>query len=240
MTASDRAPSRAGSVASVPGSRGIHSVDTVVVFAWGTEPDTRSLESIPAGSLVVAADSGAEQALALGLRVDVAVGDFDSITPAALATLERGGGRIERHSVAKDSTDLELALDAAVALGPRRILVVGGAGGRLDHLLGELLLLGAEAYAGVELDALLGRATIHVVRRQRLLTGRVGELVSLLALHGPAVGVVAEGFAYPLHGETLLPGSTRGISNVFAAREARVALETGVLLTVRPGTGPGA
>ena len=55
------------------------------------------------------------------------------------------------------------------------------------------------------------------------LSGRVGELVSLFALHGPAHGVVTDGLVYPLHGETLEPGSSRGVSNVFAATEARVA-----------------
>ena len=50
--------------------------------------------------------------------------------------------------------------------------------------------------------------------------GEPGELVSLLAVNGPAEGVTTEGLAYPLRGETLEPGSTRGVSNVFAA-EAR-------------------
>ena len=86
---------------------------------------------------------------------------------------------------------------------PRRILVVGGAGGRLDHLLGELSLLASDVYAGVELDAVLGRATVNVVRGQRSLVGRVGEVVSLLALHGQAVGVATEGLVYPLCGEML-------------------------------------
>jgi thiamine pyrophosphokinase len=99
----------------------------------------------------------------------------------------------------------------------------------------SLLLLGAEAYAGVEVDALLGAAAIHVVRGERLLVGTPGELVSLLALHGPAVGVVTEGLVYPLRGETLAAGSSRGVSNVFAAEEARISLERGVLLALRPG-----
>ena len=211
--------------------------DTVVVFAGGSKPRAGIVESVPRGALVVAADSGADHALALGVHVDLAVGDFDSISPTALEAVEQAGGRIERHPVAKDSTDLALALDAATALGPRRILVVGGGAGRLDHLLGELLLLGADAYAGVELDALLGPATFHVVRRERSLAGQVGELISLVALHGPAVGIVTKGLTYPLRGETLAPGSSRGISNLFAAREARVALESGVVLAVRPGDG---
>jgi thiamine pyrophosphokinase len=209
--------------------------DTVVVFAGGLKPGVRALASVPPGALVIAADRGAEYALAGGLRVEAAVGDFDSITAAGLEALERAGVRIERHPSAKDATDLELALDGALALWPRRILVVGGAGGRLDHLLGELSLLASDVYAGVELDAVLGRATVNVVRGQRLLVGRVGEVISLLALHGPAVGVETEGFVYPLRGERLAPGSSRGISNVFASEEARVSLESGVLLAVRPG-----
>lgn len=209
--------------------------DTVVVVAGGLKPGLRAFASIPPGALVIAADKGAEYALACGLHVEAAVGDFDSITPAGLEALERAGVRIERHPSAKDATDLELALDLAVALRPRRILVVGGAGGRLDHLLGELSLLASDVYAGVELDAVLGRATVNVVRGERLLFGRAGELISLLPLHGPAVGVVTEGLVYPLRGETLAPGSSRGISNVFAAEEARVSLESGVVLAVRPG-----
>ena len=73
---------------------------------------------------------------------------------------------------AKDATDLELALDAAIALAPARILVVGSDGGRLDHLLGSLLLLADERYAGAEVDALLGATRIAVVRGTRRLAGR--------------------------------------------------------------------
>ena len=209
--------------------------DTVVVFAGGSRPGARALASVPAGAPVIAADRGADHALAAGLQVEVAVGDFDSISPAGLEALERAGTRIERHPPTKDATDLELALAAAAALAPRRILVVGGADGRLDHLLGELSLLASDVVAEAEVDALLGRATINVVRRGRVLAGETGELISLLALHGPAAGVTTAGLVYALRGETLLPGSSRGISNLFAEPEARISLESGVLLVVRPG-----
>lgn len=205
------------------------------MFAGGAEPRGDAIALLPAGAAVVAADGGADHALALGLRVDVAVGDFDSISPAGLAALEQSGTRIERHHADKDATDLELALDAALALGPSRIVVVGGVEGRLDHLLGELLLLGAESYAGVEVDALLGAATVHVVHGERTLEGAPGETISLFALHGAAEGVVTDGLAYPLRGETLPAGTSRGTSNVFAGETARIAVERGVLVAVRPG-----
>lgn len=208
-------------------------LDAVVVFAAG--PDPAGVVSVPPGAVIVAADGGAEHALRLGLAVDVAVGDFDSISRSGLAALERAGVRVERHACVKDATDLELALDVAVGLRPRRILVVGSGSGRADHAFGQLLLLGSEAYRGVEIDAQVGRALIHVIRGERSLAGARGELISLFALHGPAVGVATEGLVYPLCGETLAPGSSRGVSNVFAAEEARVRLERGVLLAVRPG-----
>ena len=208
---------------------------TIVVITAG-EVERRVLERLPPGAPVVAADGGVDAALALGLEVAVAVGDFDSVTDDGLAAAESAGARVERHPAEKDETDLELALDAALELRADRIVVVGSAGGRLDHLLAGLLQLGAERYAGVEVDAFLGGASAHVVRGERVLAGVPGELISLLPLHGPATQVVTTGLAYPLRSETLEPGSSRGVSNVFAEPTARIAVGGGVLAAIRPGT----
>lgn len=203
----------------------------VVVVASGPGPDV----AVPPARTVVAADGGLLRARALGLAVDVVVGDLDSTTPESLAEAETAGARVVRHPQAKDATDLELALDEAVALDASRVLVVASAEGRLDHLLGSLLLLAAERYARLELDALVGDAHVHVVRAERRLAGSPGELLTLVPLAGAATGVTTEGLEYPLAGETLEPGTTRGVSNVFTATEARVALDSGVLLAIRPG-----
>ncbi len=191
--------------------------------------------SLPSGATVIAADGGAEQAHELGLAVDLVVGDLDSISRGDLRrSSSRGRGSSDIRS-RRTRADLELALDAALALRARSGSSSSAvAEGRLDHLLGELLLLAADAYAGVQVDAQLGAAAVHVVRGERTLPGEPGELVSLFAVHGPAIGVVTEGLVYPLRGETLAPGSTRGLSNVFTAAEARVSVERGVLLAVRP------
>ena len=209
--------------------------ETVVVVAGGGPAGVAP--ALPRGATVIAADGGVDLALELGLPIDLVVGDFDSASPAGLAAAEASGARIVRHPAEKDATDLELALDEAAALGPRRLVVVGVEGGRLDHLLAGVLLLAAERYSRFEIDAFLGSAQAHVIRGERSLEGEAGELVSLLALHGPAEGVVTEGLAYPLRGETLVPGSSRGVSNRFEAVAARVSLERGVLLALRPGSG---
>lgn len=210
-------------------------IQSAVVVAGGVSGPTSIQPVVEEGTLVVAADGGVDRALALGLHVDVAIGDFDSVTAAGLAAVERAGGRAERHPAAKDATDLELALDTALAASPARILVVGSESGRLDHVLSSLLLIADPRYAGAEVDALLGGAQVNVIHGSRTLAGVPGELVSLLAVHGPAEGVATSGLAYPLADETLLPGTSRGVSNVFAETEAHISLQRGILLAIRPG-----
>lgn len=211
------------------------SEEIVVVIAGGEAPDAEAVRAIPVGAYVIAADRGLDHARALGIDVTVAVGDFDSASPEAVAAAETEGVRVERHPSEKDATDLELALDAAMELDPARILVLAEGGGRLDHLLSALMLLASPRYAQVEVDAYLGRARAHVIRNQRTLAGEPGELLSLFALHGPAEGVRTDGLVYPLAGERLEPGSSRGVSNVFATASATIAVDRGVLVAIRPG-----
>ena len=203
----------------------------VIVVASGPGPAV----VVPDAETVVAADGGLDRALALGLAVDVVIGDLDSVSDAALAAAEAAGTRVVRHPAAKDASDLELALDEAIALGARRVLVIASANGRLDHLLASLELLAADRYAELELDAAVGDALVHVIRGRRVLEGAPGDLVSLIPVAGPVEGVTTSGLEYPLSGETLAPGTTRGVSNVFVDAVARVEIATGVLLAIRPG-----
>jgi thiamine pyrophosphokinase len=216
----------------MPAEEGV-SEEVVVVVSGGEPPDPRAARAVPPDAPVVAADKGLEHALSLGIEVTLAVGDFDSASPEAVAVAEASGTRIVRYPEVKDATDLELALDAAAAMAPQRIIVLAGDGGRLDHQLSALLLLAGDRYAGAQIDALVGSAWVHVIRGSRVLEGAPGALVSLLPL-GRVEGVTTEGLVYPLRGETLEAGTSRGVSNVFEDEEAHVFLERGVLLAIRP------
>lgn len=210
------------------------------VVGGGTRSTDEALHELLEGAtpdLVVAADAGLHRAAGTGLHVDVVVGDLDSVDPAVLDAAEAEGTRVERHAEAKDHTDLALALNRASAEGVSRIVVVGGVDGRLDHLLATALTLGSPRYASIEVVAAIGPARLHVVRSGTTATlrGTPGDLVTLLALGGPALGVRTEGLLYPLDGEDLDTGSTRGVSNELAAPTASVAVGGGVVLAVQPG-----
>ncbi|HUF83039.1 MAG TPA: thiamine diphosphokinase [Acidimicrobiia bacterium] len=211
---------------------------TALVFAGGDPLPPELARRLPGDdALVVAADSGLEHALALARDVDLVVGDMDSADPEIVAAAELAGATIERHPVAKDRTDLELALGAARARGATRIVVVGGYGGRLDHFLANALVLAGPAADDVAVEWVTGEALVTVVRPEADIAGEPGDLCSLLAVGGPARGVRTKGLRYPLAGEDLAPGSTRGVSNELTEPVAHVSVEAGTVLAVQPGRG---
>jgi len=204
---------------------------TLLIFAGGDFPDTDLASEIPTADLVVAADSGFDVALHLGFRVDVLVGDMDSISQVPIPK----DVRVERHPADKDQTDLDLALEFAVNEGPSRVIVVAGTGGRFDHELSTSGLLCSDRWAVIdEIDWLSSRGWAHVVRDRRIVHGDVGATVSLIPVGGPATGVSTVGLKWELTGALLEPGSTWGVSNLMRAPVADIAVESGCLLVVFP------
>jgi thiamine pyrophosphokinase len=190
-----------------------------------------------AAELIIAADSGARHLETLHARADVALGDFDSIDPATIAA-----GETIRYPVAKDDTDLALAVREAVRRGADRVTVIAAMRGpRLDHGAANLLLLSAPEFRSIDLRIIDGDDEARIVRRKAAIEGRPNDLVTLLAVTARCTGVTTRNLLYPLHGDTLYRGSTRGVSNVLTAADAAVMLEHGVLLLIhREGSDPGA
>ena len=221
----------------MPAEGDLESSGPAVIFAGG-DPVPDSVEALlPRAALVVAADSGLDVARRLGVAVDLVVGDFDSADPASVAAAVAAGAHLERHPVAKDATDLELALEAVLRLGRSPVLVVGGAGwDRLDHLLANALLLTSPRYEPLRLRWLVKGAEVAPVHGHLDIEAAPGDLVTLLAVGGPAAGVTTAGLRWPLAGETLAPGSTRGVSNEMKGSSASISVAEGVLLAVHIGS----
>ena len=205
---------------------------TVLVVAGGDPPTPEEIARLPADPVVVAADAGLDHAHAAGLTVAVAVGDMDSVSPEALAAAEQSRTRIERHPADKDQTDLELALELAARLADR-VIVIGAAGGRLDHLIGNLNVLASPQWSGVDIEAWLGNAQAIVVHHHRTLDVEPGATVSLFAMGGPA-RVTATGLAWPLNDEILDPLTSRGVSNRATTTPPQLSVHEGVVLVVVP------
>jgi thiamine pyrophosphokinase len=209
---------------------------SAIVLCGGEAPCARARELVDPAAVVLAADSGLHHAAALGLDAQRVIGDFDSASPATVARAEARGAVLERHPTAKDATDLELALDRAVHLGAEEILVLGGGGGRLDHLVANVGLLAADWLRGCRVRAVFGPALLQILHGPAgvALDGRPGELLSLVPLGGAARGVTTDGLRFPLAAEDLPFATTRGVSNEFDDGRAEVRLLSGTLAVVQP------
>ena len=216
-------------------SSGVHTV----VIIGGAPILAEALLGLPTGALYIAADSGLDHALAAGLRPTVLVGDLDSVGAAALAWAHEHNVEILEHSPDKDFTDTELAISVAVLRGATHLTVLSGGGDRLDHSLGALTALGHASLCNLTaIEARWADSLVRVLHgpAQADVRMAVGATFSVLALHGPADGVVVEGARWPLHDAHIDAGSSYGVSNVAVASTIAVGVRSGVLTVIRPHT----
>ncbi len=205
----------------------------VVVAHGDVHPDDRS--QLAGADLIVAADGGARALDEWGVLPNLVVGDLDSLDRDRATQYGWKGVKISKFPREKDESDLELALQAALEGGAEEIVLLGLFGGkRLDYTLANALLLADTSYAGVSLRAVHGDTTLRALHgggRLEILCD-VGDLVTLLPVHGDAEGVSTEGLRYALRSGTLRFGRARGASNVVTSSPASVALERGTLLVI--------
>ena len=210
----------------------------VILFAGGTVQEGSAVaEALARGGLVVAADSGAQTALARGYVPAFVVGDLDSLPQDTLRRLKELGSQVMPAPEEKDETDTELAIELALRQGATHITLLGALGGeRFEHTFANLLLLAA--YEHTHLEIVDGNAHGWLLRGpgQTHISGQPGDLLSLFPLMASAEGVSTENLYYPLHEETLRFGRPRGISNVLLTEHATVSLSKGLLLVIHTTT----
>jgi thiamine pyrophosphokinase len=176
----------------------------------------------------VAADSGFDLARRLEIVPDLLVGDFDSLE----SSKELEGfpeARIRRFPRDKDETDAEIGLAALWEMGYRRVVIAGGGGGRLDHLLGVIALFEREKVPTLWYTS---REEIQVVEGTLTVTGCKGQTVSFFPLGGTVSRMSSSGLKWPLEGLRWSRGDM-GVSNVFSEDPSTIAVGRGRLLMVR-------
>ena len=207
----------------------------------GEAPPRRRLEyRFGRFGLVCAADSGLDTLIAWGLAPHIIVGDMDSISdPALVGRFPLAELVIEPRD--KDLTDTELGISALSARGADRIVLAGGGGGRLDHLLAIRTLFERRGGALFERrGAGLRPAEWHTSRealylveegRSRVFEAVAGTTVSVFPLAAGAEGMSSSGLKWPLSGLSWGPGDS-GVSNVATEGPFSVSAGRGDILVV--------
>ena len=206
-----------------------------VIVAGGPPGDDAFVRAQCAeANLLIGVDGGVLTLERLSIRPTLAVGDFDTAGPDAVARLRAAGVPTETHPAAKDATDTHLALLIAVERGATTIDLLGVLGGpRYDHMLAAVFLLALPALAAARVTL---RDPLHTVTllhpdESVVLNGCPGEYVSLFSLSAETTGVTGRGLRYPLP-RTFALGDSLGVSNEFVGAEATVSIIGGLLLVM--------
>lgn len=174
--------------------------------------------------LCIAADAGYRNALTLGVKPTIVLGDFDSLGDCDLPK------ETERMQVPaeKDFTDTQLAVDTAIQKGATEIVIIGGLDGRLDHTLSNLAIL--EDLHQRKIHAIItdGKNRVRYVHSTSTLIAKSGfRYVSLLTLSEKAKGVDIEGCKYPLKNATLNRNFQYAVSNEITGNCALISVRKG-------------
>jgi thiamine pyrophosphokinase len=205
----------------------------IIIFANGHLPDREKARAIiRADDTLIAADGGTRHMLTLGLKPDLIIGDLDSITEEERRKMESDGVKIAKYSRDKNETDLELAIQHALEVGPGQIVIIAALGGRLDQTLANLALISDIRFAQLDVRLDDGVDEAFFCRGQVQVQGRSGDVVSLIPWQGAVAGVRTENLKWPLQNEILYPEKSRGVSNEMTGDIASIEIKSGLLLVV--------
>lgn len=201
----------------------------VLILANGEPPSAALLARLVSEcDFFLATDGAALTATRLGVFPDMVSGDFDSLDLSAAQALLPQTKFVPTPD--QNKTDLEKAFEIVRERGAESVTIVGAAGRRIDHTLGNFSLLlrwRAEypnlpvvfATDGSETRAVLGEVTLET---------EPGDAVSLLSFDGHA-RVSVSGVRWPLENYSLAVG-VGGLLNEALDERVTVSAAGGVIL----------
>ncbi len=204
-----------------------------ILIAAGGSPDRP-----PPGSrwdLVIAVDHGGDLLRAWNIDADTVIGDLDSLSPDALRHHLERGAEVVRFPPDKNETDLELALRSLPDDASCEVYLTNLWGGRFDHSIMNLLMMSRFSSKGLltfpttdGIGGIMSPGTLIVTAPPLLGT-------ALIALSPDVTEIVSQGVQWPLQGESLRFGESRGVSNRLVSPPWRLSQKKGTLLWLISG-----
>lgn len=192
-------------------------------------------------AFLIAADRGLEALVSLGLRPNAVIGDFDSASKETIDQVnsfeKEDDITVIRLNPVKDDTDTEAAVRFALENNkePGDIYILGGTGSRVDHILGNISILGLGHEFGKKIILLDENNRIELLFEGRTILKEeaFGDFVSLIPFGDEVTGLTLKGFKYPLKNGTLKGFNSLGISNEIVSKEAQISFDSGLLIMVQ-------
>jgi len=167
--------------------------------------------------------------------LDYALGDFDSVNELEKGVIKEHAAYFREYPAEKDQTDLEIAIEKALSLHPKKIYLFGTTGGRKDHELVNIQLLYSIMHQGTEANMVdkYNFITLKFPGEYTLRKDNTYPYISFIAFTPEVTGITLKGFKYPLQNETISWGSTLCISNHLLLNTGTFSHDNGILLLIK-------
>lgn len=196
----------------------------------GGEINPANITEHPKGDdIIIAADSGYRNALALGENPHILLGDMDSLGSMSIPEKTE----ILQVPAEKDFTDTQLAVDTAIKKGASEIIIIGGLDGRLDHTLSNLSILEELDKRRIHAHITNGFNRVRFLNStSTLIAGSGFKYLSLVCVSEKAKGVSMEGCKYPLDNAKLVRDYQFAVSNEIVGNCALISVRKGQLYII--------
>jgi len=176
--------------------------------------------------MIIGVDGGIRGLNEIGVEPTLMIGDFDSAHKDLLEEYTLKGVPLKSFPSRKDSTDSELAIDYAIGLGPKELLLFGMTGKRLDHGLTNIHML-KRVPQDIKACIIDAYNEIYYSNKNFELKGYTGRNLSIIPISSELEGIETQGLEYPLVDETLYYHGSRGVSNVILDDYIRITVKKG-------------
>lgn len=174
---------------------------------------------------IIGADKGYLTLVENEIKPDLVIGDFDSYTGEIQCE------SIIKFPVKKDFTDSALAIEKAISMGYKKIVVYGAIGGFLDHTLANIALLADFTKKGYKILFIDGENVAFALYNSKIsFTEEAKGRISVFSYTDISVGVCEKGLLYELDNTVLKSVTPLGVSNEFIEKESEISVENGVLI----------
>ncbi|PAD21058.1 thiamine diphosphokinase [Terribacillus saccharophilus] len=183
----------------------------------------------------IGADAGALALASAGIRMKVAVGDFDSVSEEELITIRRYADQVLVYPPEKDETDFELAIRQAEEMGAADVAVYGVTGGRLDHELINIQMLYRllDSFEQAVIIDWQNNIRLHRPGTYRIERDDTYRYISFLSFSEQVTGLTLTGFKYPLTDASIHWGETLSISNELVAQYGTYSFASGIVIMIK-------
>jgi thiamine pyrophosphokinase len=209
-----------------------------IVFTGGEGPEPQVIKGLlndlaDERALIVAADSGLVLAEGAGIKPDWIVGDMESLDNGNRLS-HYPKERVICYPVDKDYTDTEIALSLLWEKTCKDAWIIGGGGGRLDHIFGIRDLFERERYpcrwitANEDIYCVDGGDEKKGFLKQAL---KQGKLISVFPLGDGPWKAESKGLKWDL-GSARWERGLFGLSNVAIADEIEISAKQGRFMVI--------